>query len=66
MTGPAIRYFEVHPVVASADCETRMQIPARISPGTHLREATSIGTSGKRMRDKDKEELHEIKRNKEE
>ncbi|KYN41852.1 hypothetical protein ALC56_03782 [Trachymyrmex septentrionalis] len=27
---PAIRYFEVHPIVASADCETRMQIPARI------------------------------------
>ncbi|KYN17458.1 hypothetical protein ALC57_10250 [Trachymyrmex cornetzi] len=27
---PAIRYFEVHPIVASADCETRMQILARI------------------------------------
>ncbi|EGI57988.1 hypothetical protein G5I_13966 [Acromyrmex echinatior] len=30
MIEPAIRYFEVHPIVASADCETRMQIPARI------------------------------------
>lgn len=31
MIEPAIRYFEVHPIVASADCETRMQILARIS-----------------------------------
>ncbi|EZA57575.1 hypothetical protein X777_02115 [Ooceraea biroi] len=30
----AIRYFEVHPIVASADCETRMQIPAWISLGS--------------------------------
>jgi len=39
MIEPAIRYFEVHPIVASADCETRMQIPARICATYALVEA---------------------------
>jgi hypothetical protein len=36
MIESAIRYFEVHPIVTSADCETRMQIPAQILRDTGL------------------------------
>jgi len=46
MIEPAIRYFEVHPIVASADCETRMQIPARILRGTGLYRCGGLRLAG--------------------